>query len=208
MGASTFRTPETGEEVALRSAAAAITLAGVLRDLIDNPKLMKQLGEDAASSLAMTNEQVRHHEAAILDMQRVEESKKAVAEAHAALEEKQHATDVNQQQEIIKFQTYKKGQLELIKEATANHQKDVNDLAAREHAHEQKKHDLDGYSAQLDGRAAELDRRSKAADEKLTSDTLAAERQLANREAAIAKREKAALAKEAKLEELKAALKG
>lgn len=206
MSVANTRTMNTPEEAKFRQAEATVEFASMLGALIDNPKLLKQLGEEAAASHALNEEQSRQHEAALASL-------KASADADESLEQKR--------QEIAAYERSvheNDGKLiaaheERVKKLDAEHSKKVaalSDVAAalekEKGVHEKHLRDLADRQAGLDGREARLTLREKELENTYKTKHAVLDKLHTDRLAELNTREKAIDMKAQKLAEAKAAL--
>lgn len=204
MGAKSFRMADTSEEAKLLTVSAVLDF---VREITANPTVLKQLSADAAASIDQLSTNKEKHAQALIDIQNADA-------LHAELDEKKKALKTNAEElevsyavKVKQLEEQKKVHADMVTQVLDAHQRDAETLAAKEREHAKKLKELDSFKTQLNNLSAEVDRRAEIAKQTLASKTLAAERQLANREADLNKRAASLDAKAKKIEELKKALK-
>lgn len=207
MSASSFRTPETPEEGQMRAAVGAVGLASVLSALMEKPTLMKQLGADAAASLAMVDAEVNKRNEALAAIEKAAGLKKEILDARAAVESDKIALAERQRlnsDELARREAAMNKALDVrstqLKAAAAQLEIDKTEHMKAVSDHEGRVAALDGREAQINTRAEKLEASYQELMEKTRQEN-------DKRTAALDKREKTLDAKAKKFEELKAALK-
>lgn len=204
MGAKSFRTPDTSEEAKL---LAVINVLDFMKEVTADPTLIKKLSDEASVALDQLGAQKQAHTDALADLKRADELRDEIANGHESLRKQENDLAVEHDKKVAAFEKYKVDETQKLITAVWDHKKAVDDLAVAQNTHKIRQVELDGYATQLDTRSAEIDRRAEGHEQVLKSKTLAAERLLANREAALDKREAQLNIKATKIEELKKALK-
>lgn len=206
MSVANTRTMNTPEEAKFRQAEAAIELASVLCALVGNPKLLKQLGEEAAASHALNEDQSQQHEAALISL-------KASSDADEALEQKRQEIAAYERSVHENDSKLIAAHEDRVKKLDVEHSKKVSALSdvavaleKEKGVHEKHLRDLADRQAGLDGREARLTLREKELESTYKTKHAVLDKLHTDRLAEFDKREKAMDMKAQKLAEAKAAL--